>query len=201
MATHTDTLARIYARSLFELCEEAGGRDKAMEVADELEQVCELARSDSAFNEFLASPLLEVTARGDSLKAIFENKISDLLLRFLLVLNANDRLGHLEQIEAAMIQIVHEQWGRIEVDVTTAQAMDDTAREAITAQLKSALGKDPVIHSHVNEDLIGGITLRIGDQLIDGSVATQLRRLETDLKKSGGHEIRLHPERFLGESV
>ena len=71
MATHTDTLARIYARSLFELCEEAGGRDKAMEVADELEQVCELARSDSAFNEFLASPLLEVTARGDSLKAIF----------------------------------------------------------------------------------------------------------------------------------
>ncbi|MAT81142.1 MAG: ATP synthase F1 subunit delta [Phycisphaerae bacterium] len=201
MATHTDTLARIYARSLFELCEEAGGRDKAMEVADELEQVCELARSDSAFNEFLASPLLEVTARGDSLKAIFENKISDLLLRFLLVLNANDRLGHLEQIEAAMIQIVHEQWGRIEVDVTTAQAMDDTARETITAQLKSALGKDPVIHSHVNEDLIGGITLRIGDQLIDGSVATQLRRLETDLKKSGGHEIRLHPERFLGESV
>jgi len=201
MATHTDTLARIYARSLFELCEEAGGRDKAMEVADELEQVCELARSNSAFNEFLASPLLEVTARGDSLKTIFENKISDLLLRFLLVLNANDRLGHLEQIEAALIQIVHEQWGRIEVDVTTAQAMDDTAREAITAQLKSALGKDPVIHSHVNEDLIGGITLRIGDQLIDGSVATQLRRLETDLKKSGGHEIRLHPDRFLGESL
>ncbi|MDG2422614.1 MAG: ATP synthase F1 subunit delta [Phycisphaerales bacterium] len=199
MATHTDTLARIYARSLFELCEEAGGRDRAMEVADELEQICELARSNSSFKEFLSSPLLEVTARGDSLKAIFENKVSDLVLRFLLVLNTNDRLGHLEPIEAALIQIVHQQWGRVEVDVTTAKPLDDAAKESLVTKLKSALGKDPVVHSYVNPDLIGGVTLRIGDQLIDGSVATQLRRLERDLKKAGGHEIRMHPDRFLGE--
>ena len=63
MPTHTDTLANIYARSLFELCEEAGGRDKIDEVADELEQVCELARTDPKFRMFLNSPLLEPAAR------------------------------------------------------------------------------------------------------------------------------------------
>ncbi|MEE2908311.1 MAG: ATP synthase F1 subunit delta [Planctomycetota bacterium] len=201
MATHTDTLARIYARSLFELCEEAGGRDQAMEVADELEQICELSRSNAQFHEFLASPLLEVAARGESLKVIFDQKISSLVLRFLLVLNANERLGHLEPIETAFIQIVHEQWGRVEVDVTTAKPLDDSGRDAIVSRLKAAIGKDPVVHAYVNPDLIGGITLRIGDQLIDGSVATQLRRLEEDLKKVGGHEIRMHPDRFLGESA
>ena len=66
MPTHTDTLANIYARSLFELCEEAGGRDKIDEVADELEQVCELARTDPKFRMFLNSPLLEPAARAAS---------------------------------------------------------------------------------------------------------------------------------------
>ena len=71
--------------------------------------------------------------------------------------------------------------------------------DAITKQLHDVLGKEPVVHAHVDADLIGGVTLRIGDQLIDGSVATQLRKLEQELKHSGSHEIREHPERFLGE--
>ena len=68
MPTHTDTLARIYARSLFEVSEESGGRDGVMEVADELEQVCELVRSDAAFREFLSSPLIEsaTTSQDDA---------------------------------------------------------------------------------------------------------------------------------------
>ena len=201
MPTHTDTLANIYARSLFELCEEAGGRDKIDEVADELEQVCELARTDPKFRMFLNSPLLEPAARAASLKVILSDRITDLLLRFMLVLNENKRLSHLQMIESAFLQLVHEHRGRIEVDVTTAKPMDATSMEAISKQLHDVLGKEPVVHAHVDEELIGGVTLRIGDQLIDGSVATQLRKLEQDLKQSGSHEIREHPERFLGESA
>ena len=201
MATHTDPLARIYARSLFELSEAMDDREKTLEVADELEQVCELARSDHAFREFLGSPLVEAEARGKSIEKIFSERVNSLLLRFLLVLNANGRLGHLESIETAFTQLVHEHWGRVEVDVTTAKPMDDAAREAIVTRLKEAIGKDPVVHAYVNAELIGGVTLRIGDQLIDGSVATQLRRLEADLQKAGGHEIRIHPDRFLGETA
>jgi F-type H+-transporting ATPase subunit delta len=201
MPTHTDTLAKIYARSLFELCEEAGGRDTIHEVAEELEQVCELARKDPQFRMFLNSPLLEPAARSESLKVILSDRITDLLLRFMLVLNDNKRLSHLQMIEAAFVQLVHEYCGRIEVDVTTAQPMDAATMDAITKQLHDVLGKEPVVHAHVDADLIGGVTLRIGDQLIDGSVATQLRKLEQELKHSGSHEIREHPERFLGESA
>ena len=201
MPTHTDTLARIYARSLFEVSEESGGRDGVMEVADELEQVCELVRSDASFREFLSSPLIESAARGDSLKAIFSGRISEVVFNFLMVLNAHDRLGHLEMIGVAMMQMVHEHWGRVEVDVTTAKPMDDAGRDAVVNELKKIIGKDPVIHSYVNPDLIGGATFRIGDQLIDGSVATQLKRLERDLQKAGSHGIRVHPERYIEGGV
>lgn len=200
MPTHTDTLAKIYARSLFELCEEGGGRDLIHEVAEELEQVCELARSDPKFRMFLNSPLLEPAARGESLKVILSNRVTDLLMRFMLVLNDNNRLSHLQMIEAAFLQLVNEHWGRIEVDVTTAQPMDSTTRDAVIKQLHDVLGKDPVVHAHVDPELIGGVTMRIGDKLIDGSVATQLRKLEKDLQQSGSSEIREHPDRFLGES-
>ena len=201
MSTHADTLARTYALSLFELCEQSGGRDAIMEAADELEQVCELARSDAMFNEFLNSPLIEMERRAGSIKAIFEGQLTDLVLRFLLVRNANERLGHLEAIETAYSEAVHEHWGRVEVDVTTAKPMDDQTRESVTRQLQGAIGQEPVLHAHVNPDIIGGVMFRIGDQLVDGSVATQLRRLNNDLQRTGGHEIRLHPDRFLGDSA
>ena len=58
MAAETDALAQVYARSLYELAERAGGREKIFEIGGELEDVCELARSDRRFAEFLASPVV-----------------------------------------------------------------------------------------------------------------------------------------------
>ena len=201
MPTHTDTLAHIYARSLFEICEEAGGTDKVLEVAEELSQICELAQADSHFRMFLNSPLLESSSRGESLKVILTNRVTDLLLRFMLVLNDNGRLSHLEMIKFAFQQLVHEHSGRFEVDVTTAKPMDEATQASISKQLHDVTGKEPVVHTSVDPELIGGITLRIGDKLIDGSVATQLRNLEKELQHSGSHEIRVHPERFLEETA
>ena len=51
---HTDALSQIYAKSLYELAEAAGGQDKIVEIEDELEQICELARADKSFREFLS---------------------------------------------------------------------------------------------------------------------------------------------------
>ena len=102
MTRHTDALSAMYARSLYELAEEAGGRDKILEVADEIEQVCELAVDDRAFREFLGSPIVERGRRGDALRNIFRERVTDLVLRFLLVLNDRGRLGHLEAIGDAV---------------------------------------------------------------------------------------------------
>ena len=197
MNANADALAKVYARSLFELATDAGGTDKLMEVADELEQICELAREDKKINLFLSSPIVDVKARGKALSAIFTNRITDLMLRFLLVLNNKGRLDRLESIETAFDQLVQEAFGRIEVDVITPVAIDAELIATIKEKISTVLGKEPILHPYVDESLLGGIKLRIGDQLIDGSVQTRLRKLSEELKNNGGAAVRERFESFM----
>ena len=197
MSANADALAKVYARSLFELATDAGGTDKLMEVADELEQICELAREDKKINLFLSSPIVDVKARGKALSAIFTNRITDLMLRFLLVLNNKGRLDRLESIEIAFDQLVQEAFGRIEVDVITPVAIDAELIATIKEKISTVLGKEPILHPYVDESLLGGIKLRIGDQLIDGSVQTRLRKLSEELKNNGSAAVRERFESFM----
>ena len=197
MKANADALANVYARSLFELATDAGGTDKLMEVADELEKICELAREDKKINLFLSSPVVDVKARGKALSAIFTYRITDLMLRFLLVLNNKGRLDRLESIETAFDQLVQEAFGRIEVDVITPVAIDAELIATIKEKISTVLGKEPVLHPYVDEGLLGGIKLRIGDQLIDGSVQTRLRKLSEELKNNGGAAVRERFESFI----
>jgi len=194
---NADALAKVYAKSLFELAMDAGGSDKLVEIADELEQICELAREDKKINLFFSSPVVDVTARGKTLSAIFTNSITDLTLRFLLVLNNKGRLDRLESIETAFDQLVQEEFGRVEVDVITPVAIDTDSLATIKEKIHAALGKEPVIHPYVDAGLLGGIKLRIGDQLIDGSLQTRLRNLGEELKNNGGAAVRERYEAFM----
>ena len=168
MAIHTDAIAKVYAKSLYELADDAGGRDKIVELAEELEQICELARGDRTFREFLASPIINTKARGEAIRRIFHGRVTDLALRFLLVLNNKVRLRRLESIKR---------------------------------RIRAALGKDPVLYSYTDAAMIGGVRLRIGDQLIDGSVASRLRRLRQHLLTSGSSAVRQRLDRIIEEGA
>ena len=198
MPSHTDALAMTYARSLFELASAAGGQAKISEVAGELEQIVEIARSDKAFHEFIASPIIDRNNRETSLRRIFENRVTDLTLRFLLVLNDKGRLSHLDSIAGAFDALVQEQFGRIEVDVYTSAPLGPDQVAGLRQSIGAALGKDPVLHPYTEPAMIGGVKLRIGDQLIDGSVATRLRRMKRDLQQSTD-KLRDKANRFISE--
>ncbi|MBC8309599.1 MAG: ATP synthase F1 subunit delta [Phycisphaerales bacterium] len=200
MTCQTDALATVYAKSLFELASDAGGNDKIVEIADELEQVCELMRQSNEVRLFFASPIVDVPKRGEALSAIFSNRVTDLTLRFLLVLNNKGRLNHLESITASFDLLVQETFGKIEVDIFTPTAIDTQAINTIKEKVHSMLGKEPIMHPYVDRAMLGGIKLRIGDQLIDGSVQTKLRRLSETIKNSGGTAIREQFETYLEDN-
>ncbi len=199
MAGHIDALARIYARSLYELADKAGGRGKIEEVAGELDQVCELIRADSSFRQFLDSPIIDRSKRGAALRRMFHEHVTDLVLRFLLVLNAKGRLSHLESIGDAFDALVHEAFGRIEVDVYTPEALRPEQVRSLAKRIGEALGKEPILYTYTDPALIGGVALRIGDRLIDGSVAGRLRRMRQSLLSSGASAVRRRAGRILGE--
>lgn len=198
MPTQSSALANVYARSLFELAQEAGGQDKITEVLGELEQICELLRSDRAFREFFASPIIDKVARSQSIRQIFSNRITDLTLRFLLVLNNKNRLNQLESVAASFDHKLQEAYGRVEVDVYTAAPLAREQLESVRERIHKAIGRDPVLHPYTEPAMLGGLKLRIGDQLIDGSVANKLRRMKRDLLASSG-KLRERMGRFIEE--
>jgi F-type H+-transporting ATPase subunit delta len=196
MPTQTDALANVYAKSLYELAQASGGPDAIAQALGELEQICELLREDRGIREFFASPILDKHRRGQSLRRIFTRRISDLTLRFLLVLNDNQRLSRLETVTAALDRMVQEAYGRVEVDVYTAAPLGHKDLDSIRERIRKALGRDPVLHPYTEPSMLGGLKLRIGDQLIDGSVAGKLRRMKRELLGSTG-KLRERLSRFI----
>lgn len=197
MPATADNIARVYARSLFELAQDAGGQEKTLEVADELEQIVELSRSDEQFARFIKSPVVDTQRRGASLRRILQDRVTDLTLRFLLVLNTKQRLSHLDAIHTALLDLVHEAMGRVEVDVWTAVAMDDATRQTVTNGLRGMLGKEPVVHAWIDASVLGGLKIRVGDRLIDNTVAARLRQLEHTIKHRAAHRIATSVDSFI----
>ncbi|MEO1717349.1 MAG: ATP synthase F1 subunit delta [Planctomycetota bacterium] len=185
-----DALSEIYARSLYELAESAGGRESVERVVGELEGIIELAREDRSFGEFLSSRVLKQSDRSKSLRAMFEGKVHDLTLKFLLVLNEKGRLGHLVPIVASLDETAQRAFGRIEVDVYTADALEGDELERVKQQLNESLGRETVVHAYVDPKMIGGVRMQIGDRLIDASVAARLRKVRDRLAGEGSARLR-----------
>jgi F-type H+-transporting ATPase subunit delta len=194
-----DALAQIYARSLFELAESRGGRGTIEACAGELEDVLELARANPQFNEFLASRILPMGQRSASLEKIFKGRISDITLRFLQVLNEKGRLSHLHAIAGAYDAMVQAAFGRVEVDVYTASPVSAEELKAVRDRLQQALGREPIVHPYVENGMLGGIKLQIGDTLIDGSLATRLRKFRDQLASNGTAQIKARAERMMDD--
>lgn len=201
MPTQRDALSTVYARSLFELARSAGGADKVTEIAGELEDISELLRRDRAIREFFSSPIIDRAARGASLKRIFASRITDLTLRFLLVLNNKGRLKRLAPIAEAFDALVQESFGRIEVDVYTPVPLEPSEANLLRERIRAALGREPVLHQYTDATMLGGLKLRIGDQLIDGSVANKLRRMKHEILTDGSSRLREGMSRFIEDGA
>lgn len=198
--TQPDAVARVYAKSLMDLATEQGGQGKIEETLGELEEIIELARGDEKFAEFLSSRSLGADARRDALKRIFQGRVSDLTLNFLLVLNDKGRIGALASVAAAFDSLVQSQFGRVEVDVFTAQPMSPDELHQVRDRLRQTLNKDVVVHPYTEPTMIGGVKFRIGDQLVDASIATRLRRLKEKFAADGAAELRARFSRIIDNS-
>ncbi len=185
-----DAIANVYAKSLFELAVAEGGNVQAESVLGELEDILEIARGDATFSEFLASRVIPTASRDASLVKILDRNASDLTLRFLRLLNRKGRLGHLHPITTAFESLVQDAFGRVEVDLFTAEALDESAKSTFRDTLASRLGKEIILHTYTEPAMLGGVKLRIGDRLVDDSLVSQLSRMRDRLNTDGSSRVR-----------
>jgi F-type H+-transporting ATPase subunit delta len=200
MATiqHIDEIASVYAQSLLEVCDRQGGIALAESCASELKDLAEIVRSDKRFAEFLKTPIVGASARRASLDRIVKGKVSDLVHRFVMVVAAHGRTGRLADIADAFDGLLQARLGRVEVDMFTVggEATPDVIA-TVKGGVKEAFGKDAVIHQYADPSMIGGVKLRIGDQLIDGSIATKLRDMRESVATRGSSAVRSRLGDFL----
>ena len=200
MATtqHIDEIASVYATSLLEVCDKQGGVALAESCSAELSALAEMIRADKRFAEFLKTPIIGAAARRASIDRIVKGKVSDLVHRFVMVIAAHGRAGRLADISDAFDGLLQARLGRVEVDMytVTGQAAPDVVA-TVKGGVKEAFGKDAVIHQYADPNMIGGVKLRIGDQLIDGSVETQLRNMRDAVAARGTGAMRSRLGDFL----
>jgi F-type H+-transporting ATPase subunit delta len=193
-----DEIASVYAQSLLEVCDKMGGNAVAEACASELRDLAEIIRGDKKFAEFLKTPIVGNDKRKSALEKIVKGRVSDLVFRFVMVLANHGRAGRIADVADAFDALLQERLGRVEVDMFTVdgKASDDVIA-TVKARVKDAFAKDAVLHQYSDPSMIGGVKLRIGDQLIDASVATQLRNMRETVSTRGTGTIRSRLGDFL----
>lgn len=175
----TSPLAVAYARSVLEL---ANAQNQAREIGQELEELVKIVDSDPSFANFLASPAIGEEERGRVVEKVFgEGRVSPLVFNFLGVANRKGRLGMLRQIAIAYADLLEEQMGIVEVDVTVAHRLTPEQADEVRRRVGEALKREVVLHQYIDESLIGGLLIRVGDRLLDASVRAQLQAVRRKL--------------------
>jgi F-type H+-transporting ATPase subunit delta len=189
-----ESIGRVYAEALLNAAQQD---NQAQEVQDELDALLtQVFAADSQIEQYLASPGVGREQKTRVIRDAFSGRSSDILLRFLLVLNAHDRLDVLRPIMTAYKRLLEERTGKMRVYLYSAAALADDQLERIRNGVRQRFQLEPVLIPRVNPDLLGGLALLIGNRLYDGTVRTRLEEIREQLIKRSSHEIQSRRDRF-----
>jgi F-type H+-transporting ATPase subunit delta len=169
-------LGSVYAKALLGAAEKAGQADQVVVELESL--VTDVLDKLPQLDEALKSPRLTHEERLPILDKAFGGKLSPTLLTFLRVVSKHGRLDCLRAIARAARKQVNVARGRVEVIVETAYPLSNALRERITGRLTQLLGRQVMLTTDMNDDLLGGLVVRVGDTVYDASVAAQLKRMQ-----------------------
>ena len=171
-----------YAEAFLQVSDAAG--DTA-QVIDEARNLLALWRESPDWRNAMASPVLEVEGKKAALQSMFEGKISSTFLNVLKLLADRGRIGYLDAVLERLLELYREQNSIALATVTSAEALSDEQRLALTEKVKAVAGTETVeIDLLIDPALIGGFVLRVGSKVIDASLSGQVRRLGLALAKA-----------------
>lgn len=173
-------VAQRYARSLFELAQEAGKTDAVAQELALLKQALQESREFRAFTQLPTLSAQEQIGVLQKLLPVFA--IKNLTANFVQLLARNRRLGLLLQTIVAYEQLLARSKGLASAEVISAEPLTEQQTRALKEALKDSTGKDVTIESHVDQSLIGGLVVKLGSRMLDTSLKTKLSHMKTALK-------------------
>lgn len=171
--------------------------DSTDESVNELEQLnAEVLTKYPRLLEALGSAFLDHDQRVAMIDRIFGGKVNDTVLRLMKVLSAHGRIDILPSVARQARKLHNEANNRQEVVVRLAHEVDDNLMSEIEKVIRERTGIEPVIRIEIDPSLIGGLEVRVGDTVFDGSLRTAFDRSHKAIVNQTVEAIETQPERF-----
>jgi F-type H+-transporting ATPase subunit delta len=179
-ATGVTGLAGRYATALFDLADQ----EKALDaIAGDLRLIGAMIEDSADLKRLIRSPVLSRDAQGAAMKALLERaEIGPITRNFVGLVARNRRLFALPGMIAGYLQLLADRRGEIRAEVTAAQEMSPTQVAAINDQLKRAVGSKVAVEIRVDPAIIGGLVVKVGSRMVDGSLRSKLQRLQLAMR-------------------
>ena len=178
MAEYT-TSARPYARAVYAQATETAS---VASWGDALSLMAAVA-SDASMQEILDKPQLSKEQKGELMLKVLSDKLNQQQQNLVRLMAENGRLRALPEVAHQFEIYRAEAEGKVDAEVISAFALTSEQERAITEMLKSKLGRDVSITTSTDESLIGGVVIKAGDIIIDGSMKSQLESLAISLSR------------------
>jgi F-type H+-transporting ATPase subunit delta len=174
------SLAGRYATALFELARD----ERQLEaVGTSLATLRETLRDSDEFRELTSSPLISREQAAGAVAATAPAMgLDPITTNFLGVLANNRRLGQLGNIIRSFNMLSAAHRGETTAEVTSAHPLSDDQVAALKANLKTRIGRDVAVDLTVDPTILGGLVVKVGSQMIDGSIRTKLNTLAQSMK-------------------
>lgn len=173
-----ETVARNYAETLFELAKKHGQVDA---FAEGIEAVARLIDENPNVREFVETPRVAAAEKKRVLEGALKGHVPQLLMNFINLVIDKRRQRLIGPIASAYQDLQDEHAGRTHVDVTVARPLHGEELSDVGDRLSRAFGKQVIPHLRVSPEILGGIIVKTGDTIYDGSVRRQIDRMRRTL--------------------
>lgn len=184
----------VYAKALFGAVEKSGAVDETLEDLRALVQ--EVFAVQPKLTAFLESPRVDIAEKRRLIDAAFMGKVRKETLNLLRILSDNRRIDSIGAVYASFRKLVQNLRREMEVSVVTAEPLTEELRKAVRDRLSASLGRQVHLKESVQEDLIGGLVVRVGDTVYDASLAGQFQRIRGTAMASVRSQMREAFDRF-----
>jgi len=168
-------LDKRYALALYEVAE---GKGKVDEYLNDLQEIVLLMKNDVEFLKVIKHPKLSTSTKKKMFIRIFKGRIDEELLTFLLILIEKDRILFTEEKLKEMKKINLERNNTLLAEVKTVIPLMETERENLRLKLSKMYDKKIIFDEKIDKRVLGGVYIRVGDDVIDGTIKSKLEEMK-----------------------
>jgi ATP synthase F1 delta subunit len=175
-----EEIARVYAEALFDVARDKGKLD---EIHEQLGQVAEAIADNRDLQVFLFSPYFSSAEKREGVSRVISGGNPE-LINFLELLAEKHRMPALFAIRRRFDELAAAENDQLDVTVTSAVELDPSVVESIGAEIEKKTGKTIDLRSEVDDSIIGGIVLQVGNRVLDASIRSRLDKLRREVAKA-----------------